>query len=54
MRCFIYAIITGLLMGLSWPTNGNSYLLFIGFIPLLHSIEILKKKEKKSNIFIYY
>jgi apolipoprotein N-acyltransferase len=32
---FLLASLSGLLLGLSWPTYGFSLLLFIGFVPLL-------------------
>lgn len=45
MKYLINSIITGLLMALSWTSNRFSFLLFIGFLPLLNSIENLKKKN---------
>ena len=34
MNKIFLAILSGLILGLSWPSIGNSILLFFGFIPL--------------------
>lgn len=54
---FFLAIISGLLLGFSWPTDGFPLLLFIAFIPLLwveYSITSNEKISKKGwRIFLY-
>ncbi len=55
----LLSILSGFLLGLSWPTDGFPLILFFGFIPLLlveHSIaenEKLKKKGVKIFLFAY-
>ncbi|AWU42891.1 apolipoprotein N-acyltransferase [Blattabacterium punctulatus] len=44
---FFYSILSGILLGLGWPTNGNPLFLFIAFIPLLYI------EESLSNSFFY-
>lgn len=43
----IHALLSGLLLGLSWPTYGLALLAFIGFVPLLLAEE--KIRNSKSN-----
>jgi apolipoprotein N-acyltransferase len=43
------AILFGLLVGLSWPTNGFAPLLFLAFVPLLFLFE--RSKSDKSYLF---
>lgn len=37
MKNFLYALLTGILLGLTWPTYGIPILLFFGFVPLLYA-----------------
>jgi len=50
----LLAILSGLLLGLSWPTYGFSLLLFIGFIPLLlveYNFRVNKIKNGGTKFF---
>ena len=35
MKHFLYALLSGILLALAWPTNGFALLLFFAFVPLL-------------------
>lgn len=58
MKYCFYIISSGILMGCSWPTYGNSWLLFLGFLPLLYAIEKLEnskiKNKKIYSLIIFY
>jgi len=45
------SIVSGLILGLSWPTYGFVFLIFIGFVPLLH---LEYELRKKSTFKIFY
>ena len=47
-----YSILTGLLLGLSWPTYGITILIFFGFVPLL-SLEKFIRKKSLIKIFLF-
>lgn len=50
----LYSIITGLLLSLGWPTNGNPLYLFISFVPLLYIEEkYIEEKKYKRNSYYY-
>ncbi len=52
----LLSILSGVLLTLSWPVNGLSFLIFIGLIPLLfleHQIATDNKKRKKARLFAY-
>ncbi|MBZ9627836.1 apolipoprotein N-acyltransferase [Psychroflexus sp. CAK1W] len=49
MKNILLALSSGLLLALSWPTNGFSLLSFIGFVPLLFAEFNLRKSELKRN-----
>ncbi|MFV0530046.1 MAG: apolipoprotein N-acyltransferase [Flavobacteriales bacterium] len=55
--CFLFAVLSGLLFGFSWPVDGFPLLLFIAFIPLLwveFSISSEQNTKKKGRrIFLY-
>ncbi len=57
LYCFLFALLSGLLLGCSWPTNGFPLLLFIAFVPLLwieFSISSNQNTNRKSlHIFLY-
>lgn len=51
----ILAVLSGLLLGLSWPTYGVALLAFIGFVPLLVAEEDIRNSnttKKKRKVFI--
>jgi len=54
-RYVIYAIISGLLLALGWPTHGFPILLFFGFVPLMFAenkiSQIKNLKRKGLKIF---
>lgn len=51
MKNIALAITSGLLLALSWPTNGWSPLSFIGFVPLLLAeFNIRESKFKRKNL----
>jgi len=53
-RNILLAILSGLLLGFSWPTYGFALLLFIGFVPLLfveHSFRKLTAKRSGAKLF---
>ena len=44
---FFLSILSGLMLGISWPTYGFYFLIFIAFTPLIHLIQ----SNKTENIF---
>jgi apolipoprotein N-acyltransferase len=44
-RNFLFAIVSGFLLWLSWPTYGFAGLLFIAFVPLLMAQRSIKKRK---------
>ncbi|MBZ9631996.1 apolipoprotein N-acyltransferase [Salegentibacter sp. LM13S] len=54
MKNFLYAISSGLLLALAWPTYGFPLLLFFAFVPLLYAefkVRNSKKKYIKWKVF---
>lgn len=54
MKRFILAIVSGLLLALSWPAYGFPFLLFIAFVPLLlveHEVTVKKEKFSAWKVF---
>ncbi|HKL36479.1 MAG TPA: hypothetical protein VJ899_09345, partial [Salegentibacter sp.] len=47
MKNLIYAISSGLLLALAWPTYGFPLLLFFSFVPLLYAEFKVRNSEKK-------
>jgi len=47
------AVISGLLLTLSWPTYGLPLLLFIAFIPLLYAEKRLRESQRKVKIKVW-
>ena len=43
------AILSGLLLGLSWPTYGFTLLLFIGFVPLLFVEQNIREQPTRRG-----
>lgn len=53
MKHFLYALLSGILLALAWPTYGFPLLLFFAFVPLLlaeHSIRIDQAHNRKLKI----
>lgn len=48
MKYFLYALVTGFLLALGWPTYGFPLLLFFAFVPLLY-VEHHIRKEQAHN-----
>ena len=54
MKFFLFSILSGLLLALSWPNIGSlTYLIFVAFVPLFYFIsnEITKNNFSRSKIF---
>ena len=51
----ILSILTGLLLGFSWPTKGQSFLIFFSLVPLLISIKRINGNNKKfKNLITFF
>ena len=50
----ILSILSGLLLGFSWPTKGQSFLIFFSLIPLLFSIKRINEFENKNKNIITF
>ena len=48
----LLSILSGLLLAVSWPVNGLTFLVFIGFVPLLIVQNELGEKKRKG-MFLY-
>ena len=48
----LYSVLSGLLLGISWPTYGFTILIFISFVPLLF-LENLIRKKNLIKIFLF-
>jgi apolipoprotein N-acyltransferase len=48
MKNFLYALLSGILLALAWPTYGFPLLLFIGFVPLLITEYNLRASKTKN------
>lgn len=56
MRYFIYALLSGALLALGWPTYGFPVLLFFAFVPLLlleYDIRVSTVKNKRLKLLAY-
>ncbi|NJW54027.1 apolipoprotein N-acyltransferase [Salinimicrobium oceani] len=54
MKNFLYALLSGVLLALAWPTYGIPLLLFFAFVPLLYAenkIRIKDVKYRKWKVF---
>ncbi|GAB2778582.1 apolipoprotein N-acyltransferase [Salinimicrobium soli] len=54
MKYFFYALLSGMLLALGWPTYGFPLLLFVAFVPLLYSEYRIRMEEahyRKLKIF---
>lgn len=49
---FLYSILSGILLGISWPTYGFTILIFISFVPLLYLNKLINK-EHSIKIFLF-
>lgn len=49
MKYFIYALVSGFLLALGWPTYGFPLLLFFGFVPLLYIEHHLRAQNAKHH-----
>jgi apolipoprotein N-acyltransferase len=52
----LMAILSGLLLSVSWPANGFPFLLFIAFVPLLYIEDFVAKNKHnfiKASVFFY-
>ena len=55
-RLLVYSLISGILLGSSWPVNGVTPLIFISLIPLLFIEDIISKDnygKKNLRLFFY-
>ena len=48
----LYSVLSGILLGFSWPTYGFTFLIFISFVPLLF-LENLIRKKNLIKIFLF-
>lgn len=46
---YLLAVLSGLLLALSWPTYGFSLLVFVGFVPLLFAEHLIRTSEVKKK-----
>src|SRR5690606_6119570 len=54
-KYIVLALLSGLLLGLSWPTYGIALLAFVGFVPLLLAEEKIRTssaRKKNGKVFI--
>lgn len=49
MKNLLLALFTGLLLYVGWPTSPFTYLLFVGFVPLLFAIKNISDSEKSKK-----
>ena len=42
-RYLFFSILSGLALGLAWPTDGFTVLIFVALIPLLHLENLVRK-----------
>ena len=51
----ILSILSGLLLGFSWPTKGQSLLIFFSLVPLLITIKRINDSNKKyKNVITFF
>ena len=50
IKNFFFSVISGLMLGLSWPTYGLTFLVFIGFVPILY----LEKTNRESSLKLVF
>lgn len=54
-RLLSYSLISGILLGGSWPVNGFTPLIFISLIPLLYVEDLISKDDlSKKNLRIFF
>jgi len=44
------SIISGLLLSISWPTNGSPIFLFIALVPILYLVKLINYSSKKNKL----
>ena len=52
---YLYALLSGLILGISWPTYGIPLFLFVGFVPLLlaeRQVRLQYEKKTKRKVFL--
>ncbi|MEH6406218.1 MAG: apolipoprotein N-acyltransferase, partial [Leeuwenhoekiella sp.] len=49
MKSLFFALISGFLLALGWPTYGFPLLLFFGFVPLLLATKSIRESQKKYS-----
>ena len=55
-KYLFFSILSGLALGLAWPTDGLTVLIFVALIPLLHLENLIRKDfdgRKALRIFCY-
>ena len=55
-RYLFFSILSGLALGLAWPTDGFTVLIFVALIPLLHLENLVRKNfnSKKALAILGY
>ena len=48
-RYLFFSILSGLALGLAWPTDGFTILIFVALIPLLHLENLIRKNFKSKK-----
>lgn len=50
----LLAILSGVLLSISWPTYGVSLFIFVAFVPLLFSEYLIKQQHKKTLLKVFF
>ncbi|WP_238783795.1 apolipoprotein N-acyltransferase [Blattabacterium cuenoti] len=54
IKFFFFSILSGILLGLGWPTYGNPLYLFIAFIPILYAEEHFYSSDSEKKIVLIF
>jgi apolipoprotein N-acyltransferase len=54
LKYYAWAILSGVLLALAWPTYGFSPLIFVAFVPLLFAEYKLRKEQSKNNLHSFF
>ena len=54
IKNFCFSLISGILLGLSWPTYGFSFLIFVSFVPILYLEKKIRNRSLKLVFFYSY